>query len=176
MEHTDLRYPIGKFKAPEQYTEEIIHNYIKEIEETPANLRKVVEGLTDEQLDTPYREDGWKIRQVIHHLPDSHMNAYIRIKLALTEGQPVIKPYEEDLWAELKDSFLTPVSTSLDLLTLLHERWVILLKSLDEEDLERTYMHPDHGLVNLKYVLGIYSWHGRHHTAQIEELKKRKGW
>jgi hypothetical protein len=176
MEAEDLRYPIGKFKAPEEYTGDLIRKYIKEIEDTPAKMRKAVEGLDDSQLNTPYREDGWTIRQVVHHVPDSHMNAYIRTKLALTEGQPVIKTYEEDLWAELKDTFLTPVTVSLDLLELLHKRWVVLLKSLEPEDLERTYTHPEHGLVNLKYMLGLYSWHGRHHIAHITELRKRNGW
>jgi hypothetical protein len=176
METAYLRYPIGKFKAPEEYTDEIIRNFIKEIEDTPANLRKAVEGLNDLQLDIPYREDGWTIRQVVHHLPDSHMNAYIRFKLALTERQPVIKPYEEDLWAELKDTFLTPISVSVDLLEMLHKRWVVLIKSLEEEDFLRSYTHPEHGLVNLKYVLALYSWHGKHHIAHITGLRKTKGW
>lgn len=176
MEAEKLRYPIGKFKAPEEFTEDIILTFIKEIEDTPVNLRKAVEGLNDQQLNTPYREDGWTIRQVVHHVPDSHMNAYIRFKLALTEGQPIIKTYEEDLWAELKDTFLTPVSVSLDLLELLHKRWVVLLRSLETEDLDRTYMNPQSGLFNLKQAMGMYGWHGKHHVAHITELRKRNGW
>jgi hypothetical protein len=176
METADLRYPIGKFKAPEEYTDELIKQYIKDIEDTPANLRNAVAGLNEAQLDTPYREDGWTIKQVVHHVPDSHMNAYIRFKLALTEGQPVVKTYEEDLWAELKDTFLTPISVSLDLLDFLHKRWVVLLRSLEKEDFDRTYMNPQSGLFNLKQALGMYSWHGRHHIAHITELRKRNGW
>jgi len=136
----------------------------------------VVKNLNDKQLDTPYREGGWTVRQVVHHIGDSHLNSYVRLKLALTEEQPTIKPYEQQLWAELADYKLFPVQDSLKFIELLHRRWVILLKSMDNDQLERTFLHPESGVIVLKKNIGVYAWHGRHHLAQIKALIERKGW
>jgi uncharacterized damage-inducible protein DinB len=176
METKDPRYPIGRFKAPEIFTSDLRKKFIKEIDEVPANLRKAVEDLNNEQLNTPYRQNGWTISQVVHHLPDSHLNAYLRIKLALTENEPLIKTYEEDKWAELKDSFNTPVSVSLNLLDALHKRWVNLMRSLSDSDFKRKYRHPDHGLVDLDWAMALYAWHGKHHVAHITTLREKMGW
>lgn len=172
----DLRFPIGRLKIEGDITPDMISSFIKDIEEAPANLRKAVEGLNEKQLNTPYRPEGWTIRQVVHHLPDSHVNSYIRFKLALTEETPTIKPYDEAKWAQLADTMDTPVSVSLDFFANLHARWVILLKSLSPADLEKTFRHPDHGLVTLKRTIALYAWHGKHHIAHITELRKRMGW
>ena len=172
----DLRYPIGKFDHSITVTKEMRSEFIKVIESLPSSLRKEVENLTEEQLNTPYREDGWTIRQVVHHIPDSHLNSYIRFKLALTEDNPDIKTYEEHLWAELKDSFETPISVSLNLLDSLHKRWVILLKSLSDEQFERTFKHPEWGNISLSKTLALYTWHSKHHLAHITELKKQRNW
>lgn len=169
------RYPIGPFVRPEHLTEEVIDSWIGEIEQWPARLRQAVAYLTDEQLDTPYREGGWTIRQVVHHTADSHMNAFIRFKLALTETEPVIKPYDEAAWANLPDSGL-PVEESLVLLDALHKRWVVLLSGLSKADLEKTFIHPDSGTVTVGENIGMYAWHGRHHLAHITSLCERKGW
>lgn len=169
------RYPIGPFVPPEHLTEEVISSWINEIKEWPAQLRQAVAYLTDEQLDTPYREGGWTIRQVVHHTADSHMNAFIRFKLALTETAPVIKPYNEAAWANLPDSGL-PVEESLMLLDALHKRWGVLLSSLSTADLEKTFIHPDSGTVTVGENIGMYAWHGRHHLAHITSLCERKGW
>ncbi len=150
---------------------------IREIESTPGKLRAAVAGLSDEQLDSPYREGGWTVRQVVHHLPDSHMNAYVRFKLALTEDGPMIKPYIEDRWAELSDNQSTPLNVSLDLLGPLHARWGYLLRSMKEDDWKRGFRHPEYDkLVPLEKNLAIYAWHGKHHVAHITELRKRMGW
>jgi hypothetical protein len=172
----DLRYPVGKFKAPDIYTDEMRKIFIKDIEKMPVLFRKAVNGLSKKQLDTPYRQGGWTIRQVVHHVPDSHLNAYVRFKLALTENEPTIKPYEQEKWAELNDSFNTPVSVSLDLLEALHKRWVTLLLSLSEPDFKRNFRHPEIGLVNIDWALSQYAWHGKHHTAHITSLRTRMGW
>lgn len=171
-----LRYPIGKFSPPKSINNEDINNYIRIIEETPDELRKAVENLSDEQLDTPYRPDGWTIRQVVHHLPDSHMNSYIRFKLGLTEENPAIKTYEEAKWAELCDSRDTPIETSLLLLKSLHERWVILLKSMTVEDFKKTVNHPEWGKIRLDVMLALYDWHCRHHLTHVKNLLHRKNW
>ena len=171
-----LRYPIGRFEPPSQIDQDQIERWISDIEALPANLRRTVNGLTDTQLDTPYRPGGWTIRQVIHHLPDSHINSFIRFKWALTEDRPEIKPYFEDRWAELADYSVTPVSASLDLLEGLHQRWVALLRSLTRQDLERTFIHPESGLVKLPETIDSYAWHGRHHLAHIREAIRREGW
>lgn len=173
----DPRYPIGKFKYQGPYTEEQRKIMIGEIEQTPARLRSAIAGLSDDQVETPYREGGWTVRQVVHHLPDSHMNAYVRFKLTLTEDEPTIKPYLEDRWANSSENGSTPLEVSLALLESLHERWVFLLRSLNDEDWKRSFKHPEHDkLISLDRNLGIYSWHGKHHVAHITELRKRMGW
>lgn len=172
-----LRYPIGEFVTPEKVTEDDLQNFISDIEKFPVDLRILVAGFTDSQLEIPYRKKGWTVRQVIHHVADSHMNALIRFKLTLTEDMPTIKPYFEDKWAELDDYKSTPVNVSLDLLDSLHKRWVNLLRSMDKKDFEKTFFHPEHGKeFSLGEITAMYSWHGRHHHAHINELKKRMNW
>ena len=153
-----------------------VQRLIDQIAEAPAKLRAAVEGLSPEQLDTTYRPGGWTVRQVVHHLPDSHLNSYVRFKLALTEDQPTIKPYHEDRWAELEDGRNAPVELSLSLLESLHARWVLLLRSLTAEDLARTFNHPELGIIRLDTNVSLYAWHGRHHIAQITSLRERMGW
>jgi len=149
---------------------------IQTIAETPTKFRAAVRGLNESQLDTPYRDGGWTVRQVVHHVPDSHVNAYVRLKLALTESSPTIKPYAEDKWAQLDDSRSTPIEVSLSLLESLHMRWDLLWRSLSPEDFSRKLIHPDHGERNIDWLVFIYAWHGQHHTAHITELRKAKGW
>jgi uncharacterized damage-inducible protein DinB len=173
----DLRYPVGPFKREEMMTPERRREMIEVIAACPARLREAVAGLNDEQLDTPYRPGGWTVRQVVHHVPDSHLNAYVRTKLALTEEKPTIKPYAEALWAELPDSSKTPIDVSLQLLESMTERWVTLLRSLTTDQFGRSFIHPEHGReMTLDLVLGIYEWHSRHHVAHVTELRKRQGW
>ena len=172
----DPRYPIGKFELPKEVTPELRQRAIEETAAAPAQVRAAVSGLSDTQLDTPYREGGWTVRQVVHHLVDSHMNAYVRWRLALTETQPTIRPYDESEWAKLEDARNAPVEVSLKLLEALHERWVRLLRSVKTEQFGRTLLHPEHGVRNLDWLLFLYSWHGKHHTAHITELRKQKGW
>ena len=168
----DLSYPIGKFKPESNLSPQRREELIAQIAEAPARMRAAVQGLSPQQLDTPYRPQGWTVRQVVHHVPDSHMNAYIRFKLALTEPEPTIKPYEQQLWAELADSRETPVETSLTLLECLHQRWVLLLKSIADGDWQRTFRHPELGIVRLDTNLALYAWHGRHHVAHITGLRE----
>ncbi len=174
---SDPRYPVGKFEAPTgSVSEQQRKEWIAAIEETPKRLREAVKGLNESQINTAYREGGWTVRQVVHHVPESHMNAYIRFKLALTEDNPTIKPYEEDKWAMLPD-ISTPIEVSLQLLDSLHVRWVNLLKLLKEQEWKRTYHHPAMGkTLPLEQVLAQYAWHGRHHVAHITTLRKSKGW
>ena len=171
---TDLRYPIGKFDGV--CSEERKPQYLADIEQAPALLHAAVKGLTPAQLDTPYRPGGWTVRQVVHHLPDSHMNCYVRFKLALTEDEPTIKPYAEDRWAELADSKATPIEVSLTLLDSMHTRWVALLRSLTPEQWKRRFRHPERGVVSLEQTIAMYAWHGRHHVAHITSLRERNGW
>lgn len=172
-----LKYPIGKFTAPENYSAAYLTERIAEIESFPERLKKEVLQLTPEQLETPYREDGWTIRQVIHHCADSHMNCFIRIKWALTENKPVIKFYHEDLWAELHDNLTMPIEPTLSFLEGLHFRLAYLMKSFSETDLKRSFIHPENNKeYQLKEIIGTYAWHGNHHLAHITELKNRKGW
>ncbi|HJZ68810.1 MAG TPA: bacillithiol transferase BstA [Blastocatellia bacterium] len=171
----DLRYPIGSFKLEGTPTDEEVRRAIDHIAEAPAKLRAAVDGLSQEQLDTPYRPGGWTVRQVVHHVPDSHLNSYCRFKLALTEDEPTIKPYHEDRWAELEDSRATPIEVSLALLESLHQRWVMLLRSLGPDDFKRGFRHPELGVVSLAQNVCLYGWHGRHHTAQIASLRERMG-
>jgi uncharacterized damage-inducible protein DinB len=149
---------------------------IDAIAATPARLRAAVAGLSESQLDTPYREGGWTVRQVVHHLPDSHINSYVRFKLAITEHQPTIKTYEEAAWAETLEARTAPIDISLDLLDALHARWVLFLRSLSAEDFQRTLNHPEHGLMTVDALLALYAWHGPHHIAHITGLRARKGW
>ena len=177
MDVERLKYPIGRFQRPEVVTDADIKAWIEEIAVLPATLRQIVENLSDVQLSTPYREGGWTVRQVLHHVPDSHMNAYMRFKLALTEEKPTIKPYMENRWAELKDSQATPVQVSLDMLDALHRRWVILLKGMSASDFKRTFIHPEHKKeMSLDGIVAMYAWHGKHHCAHIQQLKERMKW
>lgn len=173
---SDPRYPIGKFSFPGSISEADRATFIGHIAEAPAKLRAAVAGLSPQQLDTPYRDGGWTVRQVAHHVPDSHMNAYVRYKLALTEDVPTIKPYEEARWANLADTQSTPIEVSLALMDSLHDRWVRLLRSLGPEDWKREFRHPEMGVVTLEKNLALYSWHSRHHVAHITELRKKMGW
>lgn len=173
---TDLRFPVGKFTYDGPPSEQQKQQFLDEIAQTPAKLRGAVRGLSEIQLNTPYRPDGWTVRQVVHHVPDSHLNSYVRFKLALTEDDPTIKPYAEDRWAELADTKATPVEVSLTLLDSLHDRWVRLLCSLTPEEWKRTFRHPELGPMTLEKTLALYAWHGRHHVAHITELRKRMSW
>lgn len=177
QELNKLRFPIGEYRIADTTTEKEFASYIKDIEELPAKLRREVAGLTDEQLDTPYRPDGWTTRQVVHHFPDSHANGYIRFKLAVTEGSVKVQPYIEPLWADLEDGKSAPIEMSLKFLEGLHERWVVFLKSVKPEQYKLTLFHPAHNK-DLPFggYLGSYAWHCRHHLAHITELKKRKVW
>jgi hypothetical protein len=172
----DLRYPIGHFTAPDTITPDQIVLWVDDIAALPAVLRRVVTPLTDSQLDTPYRPDGWTVRQVVHHLPDSHLNSLIRCKWALTEDRPIIKAYDEREWAALADYRQVPIAHSLDLLDALHVRWVGLFRSVSWTQLQRVFIHPDSGAVSLVETVGAYAWHGRHHLAHIERLIAREGW
>jgi hypothetical protein len=162
-----LRFPIGRFIIPEKITAADRAGYIDEIAAAPAAMRAAVKGLSDAQLDTPYRPGGWTIRQVVHHVPDSHLNAYIRMKLALTEDEPRIAPYMEDLWAELPDVRAVPVETSLKLLESVQERWVAIMRSLTDAQWQRAFMHPEQGRYPLDRQAALYAWHGKHHVAHI---------
>ena len=166
----DLQYPIGRFTLPDSSTEEQRQAWIQKIARTPRELRAAVADLSKEQLDTPYRPGGWTVRQVVHHVPDSHMNAFVRFKLALTEDQPTIKPYDEARWAELSDAAM-PIEPSLDLLEALHIRWVRLLQKMSELDYQRTFVHPESGAWRLDQYLAQYAWHGRHHVAHIRSIR-----
>lgn len=172
---TDLRYPIGKLQRAENLSDAQRTSLISAIAEAPAKLRQAVAGLNDQQLDTPYRPGGWTVRQVVHHLPDSHMNSVVRFKLALTEDEPTVKPYDEALWAKLADA-KAPIEPSLLLLENLHTRWLTLLNSLSPSDWKRTVRHPEIGVITLDGLLQIYAWHGRHHVAHITSLRERNGW
>jgi len=173
---TDLRYPIGKFiyEGPPREQQRVA--FLNDIGEAPAKLRASLKGLSEAQLDTPYRPEGWTVRQVVHHVPDSHMNAFTRFKLALTEEEPTIKPYAEDRWALLADVQATPIEVSLTLLDALHDRWLRLLQSLTPEQWKRTFRHPELGSMTLEKTLALYAWHGRHHVAHITELRHRMSW
>ena len=173
---TDLQYPIGEFKRQPSYTPDLRRVNIELLKQAPTHLRMAVAGLSEAQLDTPYRESGWTVRQVTHHLPDSHLNAYTRVKLALTEDKPTIKPYNEEAWALLADTRNTPLEVSLMLLEAIHTRWAILLESLSEPDWKREYLHPVNGTTSIEATLASYVWHGQHHIAHITGLRQRMGW
>jgi uncharacterized damage-inducible protein DinB len=173
---SDLRFPIGRFEYAGEMTGDQRNRTIDEIAMTPEELRSAVSGLSAEQLDTPYRPEGWTVRQVVHHLPDSHLNSYVRFKLALTEDNPTIRPYHEDRWAELEDARNAPIELSLALLDSLHKRWVLFLRSLSEPDFKRTFTHPELGAMTIDRTVALYSWHGRHHVGHITSLRDRMGW
>jgi len=172
----DARYPAGKFENPKEVTPAARKAAIEEIASASAKVRAAVHGLNDEQLDTPYREGGWTVRQVVHHLADSHMNAYTRFRLALTEDEPPIKPYDEKSWAQLTDARTAPPELSLTLLEAMHARWALLLRSLVPSDFARAIKHPELGRVTLEKYLATYAWHGRHHVAHVSGLRARNGW
>ena len=176
METADIRYPVGKFSPQPTLTDAERTTCIRQIAEAPVALRSAVKGLHDSHIDTPYRDGGWTVRQIVHHLPDSHLNAYIRFKLAITEQSPTIKPYEQQLWAELHDARTSPLEVSLTLLEALHLRWVAFLQSLQASDFSKMFVHPENGPRNLDWLLQLYAWHGRHHTTQITEFRKRMNW
>jgi uncharacterized damage-inducible protein DinB len=173
----DLRYPIGKFDYQPGASDAARKERIARIGAAPARIRAAVSGLTPEQLDTPYRPGGWTVRQVVHHVPDSHLNAYTRIRLALTEPGPTIKPYDEARWAELPDARGAPPEISLALLEALHARWMLLLERLVPEDFGRSIRHPEHGReMTVDELVAMYAWHGEHHAAHITSLRRRMGW
>lgn len=172
----DLQYPIGQFEAPGAIDTRVLDGWIDDIEHFPGRLRAAVNGLSAEQLDTPYRPGGWTVRQVVHHVADSHMNSFVRFKWALTEERPTIKAYFEDRWAELPDYTGVPIEVSLDFLDALHHRWTALLRALSPEDLKREFVHPSSGPMSLALCIGAYSWHGRHHLAHITRLAEREKW
>jgi hypothetical protein len=173
----DLRFPVGPLDFETPVSEKDYPRLIEEIAATPANLRKAVAGLSPAQMATPYRDGGWTVTQVVHHLPESHMQAYARCKLALTEENPTIKPYDEAAWAKLPDVTLTPAEVSLTMLEALHTRWVNLLRSMTPEQFQRGFFHPEHGrVISLERMLSLYAWHGRHHVAHITKLRSRNGW
>ncbi|OXA86535.1 YfiT family bacillithiol transferase [Flavobacterium hercynium] len=172
-----LKYPIGKFEFPKEYSPEYISDKIREIESFPTRLKQETIHLTDEQLNTPYRPEGWTVRQVIHHCAESHMNCYIRIKWALTENNPIIKPYDETLWSELPDNLKMPIQPTLTLLEGLHLRLAYIMRNLSDEDLEKSFIHPENNSeYKIKQLIGTYAWHGNHHLAHITSLKKYKNW
>lgn len=177
MDLENLRYPVGRLELPDTITSDHISTWISEIENAPAHYVSAVQGLTDEQLDTPYRHDGWTLRQVVHHVADSHMNSYIRFKWTLTEDKPTIKAYDETTWAELEEAKHAPVELSLQLISALHARWVVMMKNLSEADLKKEFVHPESGKsIPLDKMVGLYAWHSRHHVGHIESLKNRMGW
>jgi len=173
----DVRYPIGKFE-PEPYSTELKNKWINDIRFLPNDIEIAIQHLDEYQLDTPYRNGGWTIKQLVHHIADSHMNAYIRFKLALTEENPTIKPYEEAEWAKLPDTFNVPVNVSVTLLHALHRRWTVINESISEAEFaNRTVLHPQHQKqLTLWHLLGMYAWHGKHHLAHINRLKEQKNW
>lgn len=175
LQTSDLRYPIGEFSPPDTVLQDQVDDWIGDIAALPRDLRRTVSTLSDAQLDTPYRPGGWTVRQVVHHLPDSHMNSFIRFKWALTEDRPTIKAYDEKGWAVLPDSE-APIAGSLDLLDALHRRWVSLLQRLSRAQLQREFVHPESGPATLAITVGSYAWHGRHHLAHVERLIERGGW
>lgn len=172
----DLQYPVGRYQRPESLNAAQRQAAIDTIAAAPRAMRDAVSGLNDAQLDTPYRPEGWTVRQVVHHVPDSHLNAYTRFKLTLTEHTPTIKPYDEKAWALLEDSRSTAIETSLTLLEMLHDRWVRVLRAMTAADFARTLNHPENGLMNLDQLLAMYDWHSRHHVAHIVNLRQRNGW
>ena len=176
VQEIDPRYPIGKFQRPESISPQDRTTGIAALAAMPGRLRNAVQGLDREQLDTPYREGGWTVRQTVHHYADSHMNAFVRVRLALTEDWPTIKPYDEKAWAMLRDSTGAPIGWSLDLIESLHARWVMMLDSLSDEEWKRGVNHPENGPMTIEYATLVYAWHSKHHVAHITRLREQKGW
>lgn len=172
---SDPRYPIGRFHDSGDRSSERRATLIRDLQNLPADLRAAVSGMSDSQLDTPYRDGGWTVRQVIHHLGDANVNAYLRMKFAVADDRPTILPYDEDVWAEFADA-KGPVEPTLALLQALHLRWSLFLRSLDEAQWDRVFIHPQNGETPVAKSLELYVWHGRHHLAHVTELKKLKGW
>jgi uncharacterized damage-inducible protein DinB len=173
----DLRYPIGKFHSVKRpLTDDERRARIEALVALPTRMRAAIRGLSDEQLDTPYREAGWSVRQLVHHVVDSHVNAYVRFRLALTEENPTVRPYDEKRWAELPDATTQPAEVSLAMLDALHARWGALLAALDAESFARTLRHPEIGEITLDFLVELYAWHGAHHAAHVEQLRARRGW
>ncbi|MGC2193557.1 MAG: bacillithiol transferase BstA [Terriglobales bacterium] len=172
----DPRYPIGKFSFEGALTEDQKLKFLDDVEQTPTRLRAAVQGLSEQQLDTPYRDGGWTVRQLVHHVPDSHVNSYVRFKLALTEEEPTIRPYMEDRWAELPEAKTAPVELSLGLLESLHKRWNLTMRAIKPNEWKRTFRHPEMGSMNLEKALALYAWHGRHHVAHVTALREKMGW
>ena len=171
----DPRFPVGKMEMPKEITQKTRQQAMESIAAAPKHFREAVRGLSDAQLDTPYREGGWTVRQVVHHIPDSHMNAYIRVKLGMTENNPTIRPYDQAGWGKLGDTS-GPIEPSQNLLDALHQRWDLLWRTLKPEDFSRKLVHPEQGERTIDWLLFVYEWHGRHHVAHITELRKQKGW
>lgn len=172
----DLRYPIGKY-VPEAFSPAVLKSRILDIQYLPQHLENAILNLDEAQLNTPYRPDGWTVKQLVHHVADSHMNAYIRFKLGLTEENPVIKPYEEKLWADLPDTQTVPLNVSITLLHALHKRWLVVLENIQPDQWNRTVVHPEHSReMSLWFLLGMYAWHSRHHVAHITTLRDRMNW
>ena len=172
----DPRYPIGHPAMPADIPIDLRLSAIEHLAELPGNLREAVDSLAPSQLDTPYREGGWTVRQLVHHIADSHINAFLRVRLALTEDAPTIKPYNEKAWADLHDSLAAPIEWSLELIEALHARWVMLLQSLGETDWQRTFVHLERGPMTVEQATLLYAWHSRHHTAHVTHLRTREGW
>lgn len=176
MDIEQLKYPIGKY-VPQPFSEVQLREWINDIKFLPENIEHAILNLDEAQLDTPYRPEGWTVKQLIHHVADSHMNAYIRFKLGLTEDNPTIKPYREELWAEMDDTKNLPVNISLTILHAVHKRWVEVLQNITAEQWDRTVVHPEHNkTMTLWFLLGMYAWHSRHHTAHITTLRERNNW
>jgi uncharacterized damage-inducible protein DinB len=173
---SDPRYPIGEFKRQPDYSPEARLELIERLKTAPSSLRRAIQDLSDAQLETPYREGSWTVRQVAHHIPDSHLNAYTRVKLALTEDRPIIKPYDEEAWAQLEDTKRVPLEVSVALLEAVHTRWIAIFQSLSESQWKLEYLHPVNGAMSLEATLASYVWHGEHHIAQITALCQRQGW
>jgi hypothetical protein len=172
----DLRFPMGKFDSTQEVNSEMRSGFIQTIEVLPYKFRQAVKGLNNEQIDTPYRPEGWTVRQLVHHIADSHINSFCRFKLGLSEDTPTIKPYDEASWAEMADSKNAPIDLSLNMIDGVHARWALLLKSMSDADFDRNINHPERGSMSLNSMLSLYDWHSKHHTAHVTKLRERNNW